>query len=235
MERSHSIHSQPDDLTCGPTCLHSVYQFFGEEQPLGDLINEVEMLEEGGTLASHLGNHALNRRYQATIYTMNINMFDPTWFKGEGSVNLADKLKKQVERKSQYEKLKIATRSYLRFLFLGGQVQFISLNRTLLLKLLANGQPLIAGLSATYLYQCAREDPISCADDDVGGEPSGHFVVLKGYQPESKTVMILDPYESNPLSKSRRYEIHIDHLIGAIMLGALTYDANLLEIKKGKP
>ena len=232
MDKGFPIHPQPDDLTCGPTCLYSIYQYFGESRDLASLINEVEMLEEGGTLASHLGNHALTRGYAATIYTMNINLFDPSWFHQGNGTDLSAKLKLQVEQKPYHEKLPIATKSYLRFLFLGGRVEFVNLDRNLLVRLLENGQPIIAGLSATYLYRCAREDPQSCVADDVGGEPTGHFVVLSGYQPETKLVEVSDPYKSNPFSQTQQYTVAIDHLIGSILLGALTYDANLLVITR---
>src|SRR5262245_50518729 len=71
---------QPDDATCGPTCLHAVYRYFGDPLPLDSVIGEVEPLSTGGTLAVNLARHALRRGYSATIYTYNLDMFDPTWF-----------------------------------------------------------------------------------------------------------------------------------------------------------
>ena len=29
---------QPDDCTCGPTCLHAVYRYFGDEIPLTQVV-----------------------------------------------------------------------------------------------------------------------------------------------------------------------------------------------------
>lgn len=54
---------QPDDTTCGPTCLHAVYSYFGDALDLSTVIGEVQTLEEGGTLAVLLGLHALRRGY----------------------------------------------------------------------------------------------------------------------------------------------------------------------------
>lgn len=71
---------QPDDHTCGPTCLHAVYQYFGDDVPLNQVVHETDFLEEGGTLAPLLGCHALRRGYQAKIYTWDLRVFDPTWF-----------------------------------------------------------------------------------------------------------------------------------------------------------
>jgi ABC-type bacteriocin/lantibiotic exporter with double-glycine peptidase domain len=50
---------QPDDSTCGPTCLHAIYRYFGDEVPLDQVIREVPSLHSGGTLAVMLRNHAL--------------------------------------------------------------------------------------------------------------------------------------------------------------------------------
>lgn len=32
---------QPDETTCGPTCLHSVYRYWGDEVGLGDVIGQI--------------------------------------------------------------------------------------------------------------------------------------------------------------------------------------------------
>jgi len=93
---------QPDDITCGPACLHSVYEYYGDSISLQRVITEVKSLKGGGTLAVLLGNHALKCGYKATIYTYNLHVFDPTWFTGK--VILAEKLKAQAAIKND-EKL----------------------------------------------------------------------------------------------------------------------------------
>ena len=70
-------------MTCGPTCLQAVYRYFGDDLPLEQVVAETPSLAEGGTLAVLLGCHALRRGYQATIYTFNLDVFDPSWFEGE--------------------------------------------------------------------------------------------------------------------------------------------------------
>ena len=107
------ISKQPDDITCGPACLHSVYDYYGDFISLQQVITEVKSLEGGGTLAVLLANHALRRGYRATIYTYNLNVFDPTWFAGK--VSLPEKLKAQATIKND-EKLSFATQGYLEFL-----------------------------------------------------------------------------------------------------------------------
>ncbi|HKJ47383.1 MAG TPA: hypothetical protein VJ991_16230, partial [Balneolales bacterium] len=52
---------QPTDSTCGPTSLHAVYSYYGDDIPLQDVIDQVHCFENGGTLAVFLAIHALKR------------------------------------------------------------------------------------------------------------------------------------------------------------------------------
>src|SRR5690606_6247143 len=79
-EPTYQILRQPDETTCGPTCLQSVYGYYGDHVELGQVIDEAGTLREGGTLAVFLGCHALQRGYEATIFSFNLQVFDPTWF-----------------------------------------------------------------------------------------------------------------------------------------------------------
>jgi hypothetical protein len=223
------ILTQPDDFTCGPTCLHALYQYFGDEIPLEQVITEVQFLEGGGTLDVLLANHALKRGYSAKIFTYNIQLFDPTWF-GEAVVDLPGKLRAQQAAKTE-PKLHTATEAYLEFLELGGQLRYEELNAALIRKYLQREIPILTGLSATYLYSIPREYGDDCHDDDIRGRPSGHFVVLCGYDTDSRDVLLADPIRKNPLAGSNKYVISIDRVICAILLGIITYDANLLIIE----
>ncbi|MDA8165798.1 MAG: C39 family peptidase [Desulfobacteraceae bacterium] len=217
---------QPCETTCGPTCLHAVYRFYGDDIPLPQVVAEVESLEGGGTLDVLLACHALRRGYRATIYTYNLEVFDPTWFRGPAT-DLAAKLQAQGKAKKN-KKLLVATRAYLEYLVLGGQLRFKDLTTALLRTYLKQGKPILCGLSATYLYRCARELGPTLDYDDVRGEPTGHFVVLSGYDMVQRTVLVTDPLLHNPMEKGHYYEVGIDRLICSILLGVLTYDANLL-------
>lgn len=221
--------SQPDDLTCGPACLHSVYQYYRDPIELSTVINEVEMLEDGGTLAANLACHALSRGYQAVIHCFNVMIFDPSWFDLPVK-DLQAKLRQQMEEKPS-PKLQAASEGYLRFLDLGGKLVFEDLSPKLLERYLRMKIPVITGLSATYLYRCPREIPVSTNYDDVRGEPAGHFVVLTGFDENRQEVMVGDPLCPNPLSSDFEYPVEIHHLISSILLGVVTYDANLLVIQ----
>lgn len=228
-ELNVEILAQPDETTCGPTCLDAIYRYYGDPVPLPTIIDEVPQLETGGTLAVLLACHALGRGYKATIYTYNLRIFDPTWF-GRARVDLDAKLREQARHKPS-AKLQFATDSYLRFLDLGGLIRFEELNSGLLRRFLRRGIPILTGLSATYLYRCPRELDDAIHADDVRGEPSGHFVVLCGYDRLRRVVRVADPYPEQTLGESNKYCVGMDRLIGAILLGIMTYDANLLIIE----
>jgi hypothetical protein len=221
---------QPDDQTCGPTCLHAVYGFWHDDLPIDQVIREVEPLDSGGTLAVQLATHALGRGYRCTICTFNLAVFDPTWFRP--GVDLAAKLRQQAAVKAD-PKLRAATRWYLEYLALGGRIQFQELSRRLLTGPLEDGRPILTGLSATYLYDCAREVERDgrLQYDDVRGEPTGHFVVLCGYDPARDEVLVADPLFEKPRYGGHQYAVSSARLLTALALGILTYDANLLVLE----
>ena len=221
--------AQPDDTTCGPTCLHSIYRYHGREVPLGQLIEEVPKLETGGTLGVLLAVDALRRGYKATIYSYNLQVFDPTWFKLSSDALIA-KLEAQ-ERVRRSRKRKLAIRAYIDFLQLGGVVKFEPLSGALIRKYLNHNCPILTGLSSTYLYEAMREFGPDDEDDDLRGGPSGHFVVMSGYDRRTRKVSIADPLQANPHSPTRRYSIDVDRVLSSILLGVLTYDANLIIIQ----
>lgn len=222
------LQAQPTDTSCGPTCLQAVYAFYGDHVTVQELIQQVPSVEGGGTLGVLLGLHALRRGYRASLYTYNLRVFDPSWFHPE-RVDLRRKLREQVRHRSG--KRREATLACLNFVQHGGEVFFEDLTGPLIRRHLLRGQPILTGLSATFLYRSARIVPDTDQEDDVRGEPLGHFVVLHGYNPSTRTVLVADPYETNPLAPGRNYEVPIHRLINAILLGVLTYDGNLLMIR----
>ena len=219
--------AQPDEVTCGPTCLHAIYRYWGSDESLSEVIARTQRLEHGGTLAVFLANDALRRGYDATMYTYNLTTFDPTWFRH--GVDIAERLRRQAELKDD-ARLRHATTGYLEFLRLGGRLRLADPTRALVRGLLRRRLPLLAGLSSTFLYRTPREYGPADRPDDLRGEPCGHFVVLCGYDRKARKVQVADPYEPHPHGPNRRYWIGIDRVIGAILLGIVTYDANLLVV-----
>lgn len=222
------IARQPDEESCGPTCLAAVYRHHGDPLPVERITAEVERLREGGTLAVLLGQHALRRGYRALLYSYNLAVLDPTWA-GLPPTELRAKLAEQALLRPDAKRRRTIS-AYVEFLDLGGTIRFDELSGELLRRHLDRGQPLLTGLSATYLYQRPRERADG-TDDDLRGEPAGHFVVLCGYDRASRKVLVADPLFPNELSHEGTYAVGIDRLIGAIFLGVLTYDGNLLVIE----
>jgi hypothetical protein len=230
---SHFLHlpvkmmTQPDETTCGPTCLQAIYRYWDDDESLQDIIARTGRLEQGGTFAVFLACDALRKGYRATIYTYNLTVFDPTWF-GSRKVDIAQKLEDQCAVKTSY-RLQHATEGYLEFLRLGGNIKLIDLSRGLIEGMLRRKLPILTGLSSTYLYRAPREYEADCKPDDVNGVPTGHFVVIAGYNHDTRKVLVMDPYQLNPYGP-HEYWIGLDRVLGAVLLGIVTHDANLLVI-----
>ena len=217
-------------MTCGPTCLHAVYRYFGLELPLSQVIDEVPRLEHGGTLAVLMGSDALRRGFEATIYTFNLEVFDPTWLQhNSSSPGLVERLTSRMAAKDSV-KLRTASQAYIQFLQRGGTIRMQDLTGALIRKYLNRSIPILTGLSSTYLYADPREMPADCRPDDIRGDATGHFVVLCGYNKQQRKVSVADPYLPNPMGQRHYYEVGLERLVCAILLGVLTYDANLLVI-----
>lgn len=225
------IDAQPDDVTCGPTCLHAIYRYFGDDIELDQVITEVDRLDHGGTLDVFLANHALRRGYKAKLISFNLKLFDPLWFSLP-----RDELRKRLAKQARVKRnktLNSVTPGYLEFLDLGGKLRWDELRSSLLRRYLKRNLPIMTGLSATYLYRSVRELPDTNEEDDIRGEPVGHFVVLSGYQRDTRLVRIADPWRKNPYSDSGYYDVAMPRLIASILLGVVSFDANLLIIEPG--
>ena len=222
--------AQPDDVTCGPTCLSQVFRYYGLDVDLDEIIHRTPRNPDGGTLAVLLGITALTYGFDPTIYSYNQRVFDPTWTK----LSRAELTAKLRARRDfvQSAKLRRAIDAYLEYIDLDGRLRFDELTTELLVKHLERGEPVLTGLSATYLYRTPRE--INEDYDDVRGEPAGHFVVICGYYPQSDRFVVRDPSENIPFSRSGRYTVPADRLLNSVLLGDITYDAVLLALKRKK-
>lgn len=240
------IEAQPTQTSCGPTCLAAVYRYWNQPVGLTRLIADIGELPSGGTMSVILGCDALRRGFAADLVTYNLQMFDPTWFNAHGEMFSADHLSEKLQRQHDAKcgrtdldqaRLTTATNSYLQYLSLGGQLRMRPLQESWLVVTLAAGVPILCGLSATYLYQEAREragirdGAHIVIPDDVGGDPTGHFVVLHGYQTDGQVMFIADPMHPNPMAPTNKYAAPLWRVTSAILLGILTYDANLLMVQ----
>jgi len=217
--------AQPTATTCGPTCLHAVYGHLGDPLPHPAIVAETATLPGGGTLAVHLGRHALERGHRAILYSFNLDLLDPTWF--DEPASLANKLALQAERR-QGEKLRATSAAYAGFLAAGGILRMEELSHAMIREHLDAGRPLLAGVSANFLYRCARERDDG-TEDDLEGLPQGHFVVVAGHRHDE--VLVVDPWAPGE-QKACRYWVPMRRLVHAVLLGVLTYDGNLLAIER---
>ncbi len=226
---------QPDDVTCGPTCLRKVYDYYGVQLALQEVIGEIDRNEDGGTLAVFLGASAIRRGFHARIFSYDLRIFDPTWAALPMDV-VAAKIQERLPYLKQ-PKVRRAAEAYLDFLRTGGEIGFEELTPQLLKRILDRDHPVLAGLSATYLYRMPRErhDPRTgeMVDDDVAGDPMGHFLVISGYERWGRRFVVLDPSAHVPVTGDGRLVVEAQRLINAILLGDLTYDAVLLELWPG--
>lgn len=224
------IEEQPDNTSCGPVCLKAVYEYYHTNVELTDLVNDIHQFEEGGgTLAVMLAKHALSMGFKTKMYSYNLNLFDPTWFK-LSHTELIAKLNERKTIKNYDKKYVTTTDAYIEYINFGGELHFKDLKRGMITKYLKNNIPILTGLSSTWLYQMVREDPVTNIDSDIEGEPAGHFVVLYGYDEDKDEVLIADPYISNPIRGQHYYSVPMNRLITSILLGVMTYDGNLLII-----
>jgi hypothetical protein len=145
-------------------------------------------------------------------------------------VDIAERLRRQRDVKAD-PRLRHATEGYLEFLSLGGRLRMKDLSRGLVYGLLRRGLPILSGLSSTYLYRATREFGADDTPDDIRGTPSGHFVVIAGYDFERRKLLVVDPYQTNPFAGAHKYWLGIDRVLGAVLLGIVTHDANLLVIR----
>lgn len=233
-KKKYFIKTQPDETSCGPSCLYSIYKMAGEQQLSFKKVQaDIEQFKDGGgTLAVVLGIDALKKGYEVDLHTMNLNIFDPSWFHLSHQT-IEKKLNARLQARKNRKKESFAIKKYLEFIQLGGTLKFGDVTPELLKKYLLQGAPLLVGLSSTWLYQCKRENPKTNEVDDITGDPEGHFILAFEYKKKSRTILIGDPYPSNP-KKNPFYKVPIERFIASLYLGVYTYDANILIIKNRK-
>ena len=222
--------AQPDDTTCGPTCLTQVFRYYGLSASLEEVIRSTPKNPDGGTLGVLLGPAAIRLVVRPRVFSYNQRVFDATW----RALPPDELISKLLQRRDavKKEKLRRATEAYADFVGMGGRVRFNELNTQLIRHHLERGHPVLTGLSATYLYRRRRE--LGPDDNDILGSAVGHFVVICGYYPRSDRFVVRDPSPHIPFSRSGRYSVPSDRLINSILLGDITYDAVLLVLNGRK-
>ncbi len=233
--------AQPDDVSCGPTCLAQVLAWYGDLRSISELTARLRRNPDGGTMAVHLGQLALELGYRARIYPFGVRVFDPTWWELDPAALRARLVARQERQEDPTERVLLGF--WTRFLESGGQVRFGEPSASMLVGVLRKDRPLICGLNATWLYRESREDPWTNQPDDIGGAQVGHFVTLVGYTGAGLHIHVNDPSDAAPFAaggdhgdlRNGRYPLPADRLLHAILLGDSTRDAMVLEIWPSSP
>jgi hypothetical protein len=223
---------QPDDVSCGPTCLCQVFHAYGDLKSPEEVAGITRRTPDGGTLPVYLGLAALTAGYRVRAYSYNLRIFDPTW----AELPLRELRTKlwQRERAVRGVGLKRETRAWREFLRAGGEILFEDISPALLIRILRDSHPVVCGLSATYLYRQVRERPRDNMCDDIRGEPVGHYVVVCGYRRGGRRFLVTDPWPHAPFEPGGHYEVPVYRLLSSILLGDVTRDAVLLEVFRPK-
>lgn len=231
-------YAQPDDVSCGPTCLAQVLAWYGELRSIEELGALIRRNPDGGTQAVHIGALALELGYNVRLYPFGVRVFDPTWWELEDE-DLVERLTARadaLERIAAPRDEIAAVRAWRDLLQAGGRVAFHEPSPRLMARVLAKGRPLIVGLNATWLYREIRHRPDDNVPDSLAGWPVGHFVVVCGYTGHGRHLHVRDPSEDapehlHPAGAHRgSYPVPGDRLVHAVLLGDLTRDAVLLEV-----
>lgn len=220
--------AQPDEFTCGPTCLHQVLLYYKDVRPLPQILAALRRNPDGGTLAVYLGLAALEMGYNAALYPLGLRVVDPTW-RGWTFHNLRERIAQRAKVQTN-EAWRLEHEAYVQFLDAGGKLFVEELSPALLVRILRREHPVVCGLSATYLYGTMRERSDDLEYDDLRGESAGHFVVLCGYTGGGLHFHVRDPSVHVPFSATGRYTVGAQRLTNAILLGDATRDAVLLEV-----
>jgi hypothetical protein len=222
---------QPDDLTCGPTAMLQIYRYHGVETTLDGLYGGYQRNPDGGTLAVYLALAAIADGWLPTLFSFNLDVFDPTWadLAPDDLVAKLEERHREVEGE-RLQRLRRIIAAYTELVRRGGRLRIVDLDRRLLVGLLAAGHPILTGLSATWLYRTRRE--LGEEENDVAGWPVGHFVVVSGYDPEGDQFSIVDPMRDSPFGDAGVYEVASERLLASILLGDATDDAVLLVLER---
>jgi hypothetical protein len=218
---------QPDDTTCGPSCLAQVAGFFGQQHTVPALAAGLSRLHHGGTLGVFLALRAMELGFEAAVYPLGVRVFDPTWWQLDAPA-LVDRLHRRRDTLTEPLDREVID-AWVRFLRAGGHLRFAELTPALLRGAIDRGHPLICGLNVTWLYRESREQDDG-TPDDVGGEQVGHFVTIAGYSGGGRRFDIRDPHWEAPYGVDGHYRVGAWQLIHAILIGDRTRDAVLVEL-----
>jgi hypothetical protein len=216
--------NQIKPYSCIPACLQEVFGYYGESITQEEIMKTSENPKMGMSLIE-VGIFSLKHNYKPLIITNNVNIFDPTWFKLD-STKLKLNLKKRAKFVDDLNQFMID--KYIKFLNLGGEINFETISPALFEKYLSMEIPIIMELASTFLYKLAKSSHPGGFDDAIRGQIEGHGVVIAGFDKKDK-FLIIDPNSKKSPSKTGVYWVDGAELM---MSFALLEGKSLLLLQK---
>jgi len=216
--------SQIKPYSCMPACLQEIFGYYGEQISQEEIMKISENPKLGMALVE-AGIFSLKHNYRSLIITNNINIFDPTWFRLD-----SNKLKLNLNKRAKFvdDLSQFMIDKYIKFLNLGGEINFETISPSLLKKYLSIKIPIIMELASTFIYKLAKSSRPGLFDDAIRGQIEGHGVVIAGFD-DKDNFLIIDPNSKKSPSKIGVYWVNSAELM---MSFALLEGKSILLIKK---
>lgn len=141
-----------------------------------------------GTWTSYLGIYAIKQGFDVLLYYCNVRYIDPSWFNLPRR-KLMKKLKTALKKEKNKRK-KDGLISLLDYIKEKGKIIFQIPSKNLIINYLKTKCPVIVCVTNTILHNKKRFDFKKQKTSEYG-EPSGHFIVISGY--ENGNFIISDP------------------------------------------
>jgi len=232
------------DSECLPACVSAVFEFYKINLGVDGIIKKISIdSEKLYDWEFKAGKLAIQKGLRAKIYSNVSLIFDPSW-SALNRRSLIKKLKKELNYSKKREKVigrepnqkhyiypnkEIASRmtkeikSAIKFLEIGGKIDFNPISKEKIQKYIDNNIPIIASINPTLLHRMKRV--YNDKPDDIRGITWGHVIVISGY--DNKNFVISDP-GGNFYKGSFEYKIDKDLLLE----GILRYNGQLLILSK---
>ena len=216
---------QPDNITCGPTSLRMVLNYYGHPVPHEEMMKHFTIFPHIGVLDPHICMAAMDFGFKAKTISFNYRVIHPSWTKLSRQ-ELLQKLRTYFPKIKNY-KDSVSAAGYIRYLERGGTIEFHPMSRKLIVHYLEKGIPVIAALDMEYLYNGTVHWT------EFRPEHATHFVVIYGYDADKDVFQVADPwYEVTIPNKEGTYEVPADRLMTAILLGFQVNDGDLVIVEK---
>jgi len=172
---------------CGPSSLQQVLEYYGRKISLKDILANVKMFPFG-TPPPYLAIGAKKLGYKVRLISFDVNYVDPSW-KNSPKNEIIEKLKKRLPT-IKNRIINRRTKGLIMALESGVELDIKIPSEKILIKYMKRGIPPIITLSYNVLHDYKRK--LNDKLDDVKGLPTGHYVVVSGY--DDNNFIVTDPF-----------------------------------------